>query len=153
MDKLIDLLLIRYVYDEKLSTGRCAAIVRGETRCLAADIGAAAGFQLEHLEQSDAFGLISAAAVVYVEGYFATHSLPAALEALQFAHRLTGDHMRLVSLSALYVCLQFHEHFRSVFADSIEGVASLHWWNLTGDAESFRIHFPISDPPIRLESS
>ena len=83
-------------------------------RCLAADIGAACGFQLEHLKQVDAFDLLSAAAVVYVEGFFATHSLPAALEALRFAHRQAGHQLRLVSLSAPYVCLQYHHHIRLV---------------------------------------
>lgn len=103
---------LRYVRDDKLPTGSCAALVRPDgTRCLAANIGAARGFPASELDQIGAYGLIDRASVLYVEGFFASHSPGAALAALRHAHS-RGGVVRILSLSAPYICRQFHEQIR-----------------------------------------
>ena len=97
----------RYVYDASKSTGCCVAVVRGETRSLAADIGAAGGFRLEHLAQMDISSLFNRCRVLYFEGYFVTHSAAVAVEVMRCAHSLKCNSVRILSLSAAYVCRQF----------------------------------------------
>lgn len=103
----------RYVEDERLPTGCCAAIVRPDgTRCLAADLGAARDFCSDHLDRIDGFtDLLDQTAVLYVEGFFASHSPDAALAALRHAHS-HGGVVRILSLSAPYVCRQFYSEIR-----------------------------------------
>lgn len=99
-------ILCRYVIDEDLPTGCCVAIVRPDgTRCLAANIGAAREFHMEDLDCIGAMDLIDRARILYVEGFFASHSPDVAIAALNRAH-LRGGLIRLVSLSAQYICQQ-----------------------------------------------
>lgn len=103
----------RYVFDENLPTGCCVAIVRPDgTRCLAANIGAAREFSMENLESiNDVTDLIDRARVLYIEGFFASHSPDVAMAALIRGHSRCGL-VRLFSLSAQYICLQSHSLLR-----------------------------------------
>ncbi|EFX83287.1 hypothetical protein DAPPUDRAFT_100541 [Daphnia pulex] len=81
----------RYVFDEKLPTGCCVAIVRpGGTRCLAANIGAAREFNKENFV-ADMMDLIDRARILYVEGFFASHSPDVAMAALSRGHSRGGS--------------------------------------------------------------
>ena len=53
--------------------------------------------------------------ILYVEGYFVTHSLAVALDAVRRAHSFETNAVRLLSLSASYVCRQFLSHLTYVF--------------------------------------
>lgn len=77
------------------------------TSCLAANIGAARGFTLGHLEQIGGHELIDRARIVYVEGFFASHSPDSAMAAIRRAHS-RGNIVRLLSLSASYICTESH---------------------------------------------
>ena len=84
------------------------AIVRPDgTRCLAANIGAAREFHMEHLESIGGLELIDRARILYIEGFFASHSPDVAMAALNRGH-LRGALIRIVSLSAQYICHQSH---------------------------------------------
>lgn len=101
----------RYVFDEKLPTGCCVAIVRpGGTRCLAANIGAAREFNKENFV-ADMMDLIDRARILCVEGFFASHSPDVAMAALSRGHS-RGGLVRVVSLSAQYICLQSYSLLR-----------------------------------------
>lgn len=98
----------RYAYDDEHQTGCCVGIVRPDgARCLAANIGSARGFTLEHLERVGGYDVIDRAAVLYVEGFFASHSPDASLAAIRRAHS-RANAVRLLSLSARYVCAESH---------------------------------------------
>ncbi|XP_046445560.1 adenosine kinase-like [Daphnia pulex] len=110
-----DGVITRYVFDEKLPTGCCVAIVRpGGTRCLAANIGAAREFNKENFV-ADMMDLIDRARILYVEGFFASHSPDVAMAALSRGHSREGL-VRVVSLSAQYICLQSHSLLRRLLS-------------------------------------
>jgi len=89
------------------------AIVRPDgTRCLAANIGAARGFNTENFVcVADMMDLIDRTRILYVEGFFASHSPDVAMAALSRGHS-RGGLVRVVSLSAQYICLQSHSLLR-----------------------------------------
>nr|CAH0108166.1 unnamed protein product [Daphnia galeata] len=107
----------RYVFDEKLPTGCCVAIVRPDgTRCLAANIGAAREFHMENLNSiADMMDLIDRTRILFVEGFFASHSPDVAMAALIRGHS-RGGLVRVVSLSAQYICLQSHSLLRRLLS-------------------------------------
>lgn len=88
------------------------AIVRPDgKRCLAANIGAAREFHLKHLDCIGGLNLIDRARILLVEGFFASHSPDVALAALCRAHS-RGEIIRVLSLSAQYVCLESYAVLR-----------------------------------------
>lgn len=106
------ILWIRFVKDPSLATGCCAAIVRRDgQRCLAAHIGAAGHFDLDYLNSVGGLELIDRCRILLVEGFFAHHSPDVAMAALRRADSRGGT-VRLLTLSALYICLESHALLR-----------------------------------------
>ena len=61
--------------------GHCIALVQGDDRTLAANIGAAAKYKEEDLLTDSAKNILSSVKIVYVEGFFLSHS-PGVVRAL-----------------------------------------------------------------------
>lgn len=76
-------------------------------RCLAANIGAARDYSVDNFMDIGGPQLVDRSRILYVEGFFASHSKDVALMALRRAHS-RGSGIRLVSLSARYICLESH---------------------------------------------
>merc|ERR1712241_1214606 len=87
---------------DDLPTGHCIALVEGAERTLAANLGAANKFSVEDLWQGKNRTMLEGAKVIYVEGYFLSHSPEAAMELARFAqkHKITF----VFNLCGEYVC-------------------------------------------------
>ncbi|KAK8385233.1 hypothetical protein O3P69_012206 [Scylla paramamosain] len=72
--------ITRFVKVDDQPTGVCVALVLGACRCLCADIGAAATCLPHHVFAPHLTPVLEEAEFIYVEGYFITHSFPAALQ-------------------------------------------------------------------------
>lgn len=92
-------------------TGVCVALVLGACRCLCADIGAAATCLPQHVFTPDLLPVMEAAEFIYVEGYFITHSFPAALQVCGRESRSMGRRggyksvLGVLLILLLYFCL------------------------------------------------
>jgi len=97
-----DAVLTAFAKQDDLPTGHCIALVEGAERTLAANLGAANKFSKEDLWQGNNRTLLEGAKVIYVEGYFLSHSPEAAMELARFAqkHRITF----VFNLCGEYVC-------------------------------------------------
>jgi len=84
-----------------LATGHCIALVRGHERTLCANLGAANKYETADLAPHKDT-LLRHTKVIYVEGYFLSHSPDAALELAVFAqqHKITF----VFNLCGEYVC-------------------------------------------------
>jgi len=85
-----------------LPTGHCIALVRGAERTLCANLGAANSYQLGDLWAGDNQAMLQHAKVIYVEGYFLSHSPDATLELALFAQR--NKKTFVFNLCGEYVC-------------------------------------------------
>ena len=85
-----------------LPTGHCIALVRGAERTLCANLGAATSYQLTDLWAGDNQALLHQAKVIYVEGYFLSHSPDTTLELALFAQR--NKKTFVFNLCGEYVC-------------------------------------------------
>ncbi|XP_050739987.1 uncharacterized protein LOC127010163 isoform X2 [Eriocheir sinensis] len=113
--------ITRFVKVPGQPTGVCVALVLGACRCLCADIGAAATCLPQHVFTPDLLPTLEAAEFIYVEGYFITHSFPAALQIAEYAQR---NHKTLVfNLCGSYVCENNSEELRQLlpFVDILFG--------------------------------
>lgn len=102
--------ITQFVYVKDRPTGSCAALVLGAQRCLCADIGAANVCRPEHVFSNDALQLQSSlnfSPVVYLEGYFITHSFDTALRVAQ--HCRANGKLFIFNLCGSYVC-QYYSH-------------------------------------------
>ena len=61
--------------------GHCIALVQGDDRTLAANIGAAAKYREEDLQTESAKTILFSVKILYVEGFFLSHS-PGVVRAL-----------------------------------------------------------------------
>jgi len=68
-----------YKVEEKVPTGTCAVLIDNKERCLIANLEAAEKYSIEHLKSEQAAALLNGAQVVYIAGYFITHSLDSML--------------------------------------------------------------------------
>ncbi|XP_045134796.1 adenosine kinase-like isoform X2 [Portunus trituberculatus] len=102
--------ITRFVKVEGQPTGVCVALVLGACRCLCADIGAAATCLPQHVFAPHLTPVLEEAKFIYVEGYFITHSFPAALQIAQFAQR-RGKTL-VFNLCGSYVCERHGEELR-----------------------------------------
>ncbi|XP_063238182.1 uncharacterized protein LOC134539821 [Bacillus rossius redtenbacheri] len=91
----------RYVYHSELPTGRCVALVKNEHRALVAHIGAAAVYDSHHLD-SDNFHTLARSKIVYVEGFFISHSFAVAEEVFTFCK--SRGILTAFNLSSVYIC-------------------------------------------------
>jgi len=97
-----DAVLTAFAKQEDLPTGHCIALVEGAERTLAANLGAANKFSAEDLWQGNNRTLLEGSKVIYVEGYFLSHSPEATMELARFAqkHKITF----VFNLCGEYVC-------------------------------------------------
>jgi len=65
-------LRVEYRIDDKLPTGRCAAVITGHDRSLCTDLAAANAYGLDHLKRPDVWELVENADVFYVGGFHFT---------------------------------------------------------------------------------
>ncbi|KAA0203189.1 hypothetical protein HAZT_HAZT003811 [Hyalella azteca] len=105
------------------STGRCVALVLGVERCLCADIGAANYCPPEHVFQDfsisdNASELrpcledMALAPLLYVEGYFITHSFDTALMIAKYAKE--NKKTLIFNLCGSYVCENHPEELKQI---------------------------------------
>ena len=85
-----------------LHTGHCIALVRGAERTLAANLGAANSYQVSDLWSGDNRARLLHAKVIYVEGYFLSHSPDTAMELALFAEK--NKKTFVFNLCGEYVC-------------------------------------------------
>jgi adenosine kinase len=76
--------LFRYAKHPSLSTGKVAALIHGDKRTLVAHLGAAEAYGLEDFKTSENLQLLQEEVLlVYIEGFFITHSVDVALEVIK----------------------------------------------------------------------
>ena len=85
-----------------LPTGHCIALVRGAERTLAANLGAANSYQVGDLWAGDNLASLHHAKVIYVEGYFLSHSPDTTMELARFAQK--NKKTFVFNLCGEYVC-------------------------------------------------
>jgi len=85
-----------------LPTGHCIALVRGAERTLCANLGAANKHEVSDLWSDENTNVLQNTKVIYVEGYFLSHSFDATMELALFAqkHKITF----VFNLCGEYVC-------------------------------------------------
>ena len=87
---------------EDLPTGHCIALVRGAERTLCANLGAANSYKVSDLWSGNNQTTLRHAKVIYVEGYFLSHSPETAMELAIFAQR--NKKTFIFNLCGEYVC-------------------------------------------------
>ena len=103
----------RYAPHDEQPTGTCAALINGTNRSLCALIGAANYFDVDHIIRDvDNYKYLQDAEVVYVEGFFITHSFPAALEVAKLSR--STNKVFTLNLSAPYVCNNFGQELKQI---------------------------------------
>jgi len=85
-----------------LPTGHCIALVEGSERTLVANLGSANKYSIDDLWAGNNQALLENCKVIYVEGYFLSHSPEASMELARFAqkHNITF----VFNLCGEYVC-------------------------------------------------
>ena len=85
-----------------LNLGHCIALVRGAERTLCANLGAANKYEVSDLWSDENTNVLQNTKVIYVEGYFLSHSFDATMELALFAqkHKITF----VFNLCGEYVC-------------------------------------------------
>ncbi|XP_054278283.1 adenosine kinase-like [Macrosteles quadrilineatus] len=73
----------RYTKHPAYSTGKVAALIHGDKRSLVAHLGAAEVYRREDFETSENLKILEEVVIVYIEGFFITHSLDVALEVIK----------------------------------------------------------------------
>lgn len=81
--KSITLYFIRYAVHPTLPTGLCVSLVYGTSRSLVANLGAASVYTLDDLKKANP--QLDSIKIIYIEGYFVTHSLDVAKELVKRA--------------------------------------------------------------------
>ena len=97
-----DGVLTNMAHHADLPTGHCIALVRGSERTLCANLGAANKYDVTDLWSNDRDNLLQNTKIIYVEGYFLTHSFETSMELALFAqkHKITF----VFNLCGEYVC-------------------------------------------------
>lgn len=97
--------LLRYAYHPQLPTGTCAALIYKEYRTLVAHLGAANVYAPTDLFKPENLDLLRRVKIIYVEGYFLTHSFEVIRQLSEFA-RERGTALAC-NVSGVYVCEKF----------------------------------------------
>lgn len=104
LDSLVnsDGVVTAFAKQADLPTGHCIALVEGAERILAANLGAANRYSVADLWGGDNLTLLEGCKVIYVEGYFLSHSPEASMELARFAQ----NHQKtfVFNLCGEYVC-------------------------------------------------
>ncbi|XP_046999107.1 adenosine kinase-like isoform X1 [Schistocerca americana] len=97
----------RYSYNPGYPTGTCIALINGEHRSLVAHIGAATKYDGSLLDSKDVTKLLECIKVLYIEGFFLTHSFPVCVRLIEICK--VNKIPLIFNLSAPYVC-ESHTH-------------------------------------------
>ncbi|XP_076249509.1 adenosine kinase [Calliopsis andreniformis] len=97
----------RYAVHPTLPTGECIALVNESSRCLVANIGAAAVYTLDDLKKSNLS--LDTIKIIYIEGFFITHSFPVAKELVKQAEE--RNIIIVFNLNGLYI---FKDHYAAI---------------------------------------
>ena len=98
-----DGVMTSFARDQTLPTGHCIALVRGAERTLCANLGAANKYEVSDLWDNNLNKkVLQNTKVIYVEGYFLSHSFETSMELALFAqkHKITF----VFNLCGEYVC-------------------------------------------------
>ncbi|XP_011501475.1 PREDICTED: adenosine kinase [Ceratosolen solmsi marchali] len=137
----------RYVIHSTLPTGICVSIIKGAYRTLAANIGAASIFTLEDLKHLEL--PFNSVKVIYIEGFFITHSLDVAKEVVKKAQE--RNIVTAFNLSATYI---FKDHHAALC--EMVGIAKIVFGNakeMIALANSLNLEFEnVTDIPFLLNN-
>ena len=75
-------------------TGHCLGLVQGDQRTLVANLGAASHFQLADLWTEDNRSSLGQSTIIYVEGFFLSHSPDVVLDLAKFCQSEAGEQER-----------------------------------------------------------
>ncbi|XP_067001132.1 uncharacterized protein [Anabrus simplex] len=117
--------ITRYTYHEDYPTATCIALIQGANRSLVAHLGAANVYEPHHLDAIGIRDVLSAVKMIYIEGFFITHSFSTALKLI---HYCQSEGIALAfNLCGAYVCekypsqvLELLKHADIVFGNSSE---------------------------------
>lgn len=76
----------RYAKHSSLKTGQAVALINGVSRSLIAHLGAAEIYRLEDFNSPENLQVMQEVYIAYIEGFFITHSVEVALEAVRLCH-------------------------------------------------------------------
>ena len=104
LDNLVknDGVLTSFALHSDLPTGHCIALVDGDERTLCANLGAAVKYDTSDLWTEKNLPLLKKSKVIYVEGYFLSHSFETTMELAAFAR--TNQITFVFNLCGEYVC-------------------------------------------------
>lgn len=91
----------RYARRSSCSTGRVVALINGDSRSLVAHLGAAQHYSIADLQIQENINLFEELLVVYVEGFFITHSFEVGLEVTRLCK--TCGVAVVLNISGVYV--------------------------------------------------
>ncbi|XP_011638464.1 adenosine kinase-like [Pogonomyrmex barbatus] len=138
---------VRYTVHPTLSTGLCVSLVYGTSRSLVANLGAANVYTLDDLKKANLqFDTVK---IIYIEGYFVTHSLDVAKELVKRAQE--KNIIIAFNLNSFYL-FQEHQaaicemvgHAKIVFGNAREMIALAQALNVKYD--------DVTDIPFLLNS-
>lgn len=98
----------RYALHPTLPTGLCVALVHNTSRSLVANLGAANVYTLDDLKKTNL--QLDTVKIIYIEGYFITHSLDVAQELVKKAQE--KNIIIAFNLSGLYI---FQVHINNIY--------------------------------------
>ena len=104
LDNLVrnDGVLTSFALHKDLPTGHCIALVSGDETTLCANLGAAEKYEISDLWTKKNIALLKTIQVIYVEGYFMSHSFETTMELATFAN--LNDITFVFNLCGEYVC-------------------------------------------------
>lgn len=101
----------RYQYQDKIQTGKCAALLTGNDRSLATDLAAANHFTADHIKKPENWKLVEEAKVFYVGGFHFTVCVDAIK--LLGEHASSANKLFGVNMSAPFIPTVFKDQLDS----------------------------------------
>ncbi|OAD62368.1 Adenosine kinase [Eufriesea mexicana] len=138
---------IRYAVHSSLPTGNCIALTTESSRSLVANIGAAGVYTLDDLKKSNLS--LDTIKIIYIEGFFLTHSFPVAKELVKQAEE--RDIIIAFNLNGTYI---FNDHHIAIC--EMVGYANIVFGNareMEALAQSLNVTYDdVTDIPFLLNS-
>jgi len=104
-----DGVLVNYMKNPDVATGRCAVLINGGERSLVTSLAAANTFTAAHLETALSKQIIERAQVFYVSGFFMTVSMDSILNIAK--HAVENNKIFTMNLSAPFLMQFFGDQF------------------------------------------
>lgn len=137
----------RYAVHPTLPTGHCIALTNESSRSLVANIGAAGVYTLDDLKKSNIS--LDTIKIIYIEGFFITHSFPVAKELVKQAEE--RDIIIAFNLNGTYI---FNDHHVAIC--EMVGYANIVFGNareMEALAQSLNVTYDdVTDIPFLLNS-